>query len=69
MNKRLTITYGDAKLYDEIPEHFNWDEGGGSIRLQAGVPAVNPLTQVMQKALANKGTGTKRVQNGTAAQA
>lgn len=62
MNKRLTITYGDVTLYDEIPEAFNWQESDGRIRIEAGTPAVNPLGQMVQKAMANN--ANKRLDRG-----
>lgn len=58
MSKHLKITYGDSVLYDEVPEHFKWEEANGSITIEAGAPPVNPLGQFMQKALAGKGAST-----------
>jgi hypothetical protein len=55
MAKHLTITYGDVTLYDDVPEHFKWEESNGSITIVAGAPPVNPLGQFMQKAMAGKG--------------
>ena len=66
--KRLTITYGGMKLYDEIPEDFEWHEGAGRIHIEAGAPATNPTTnaisQAVQKALANGNAGRRAGKNG-----
>lgn len=59
-NKRLTITYGDAVLYDDSPETVQWSEANGRIRVEAGTPAVNPLmgpvSQAIRTAMENKRT-------------
>lgn len=62
MSKRLTITYGDAVLYDETPEDFSWREHAGRVEIGAGAPAANPLGQALQTVMANN--ASKRVDRG-----
>lgn len=57
MAKHLTITYGDAVLYDDTPEHLSWTEtDGGGISIKAG-PKPEPkrmppeLAELVQRGL------------------
>lgn len=50
MSKRLTVTYGDAVLYDDEPEQFQWSEtNAGAITLKAGPVQPNPLAGAMEQ--------------------
>lgn len=48
--KRLIITYGDAILYDDVPERFTWRENDdGGIKVEAGPRGPNPFAGIQQQ--------------------